>query len=105
MPSAQGGACLKPASNHLFHNGDQPKSRDTGKGITNNTDYLILGEGLEAVNHPKWRDAKYNKEFTDLMKKLKDQAVSNGVTVLPLKKYLDLIGYRAPRVVSSGTGR
>jgi len=51
------------------------------------------------VNHPKARTAGYARQFDDLVKSMKKKAESNGVQVVPLRKYLDMIGYR-PQVSS-----
>ena len=66
-----------------------------GKGVTRETNYLILGEEL-----PDSKDA------TVKIGHIKDsdvfqQAKANGVLVLNLRNYLDLIGYQPPK--GSGT--
>lgn len=80
---------------------DREAPRIVGKGITVNTDYLILADSLEAVHHPKSRDKTYVQQFEKLIREMKDQAVSNGVQVIGLQKYLEMIGYRQPRVTST----
>ena len=35
------------------------------------------------------------------MAELQEKAKSNGVTVISLQRYLDLIGYKPPRAISS----
>jgi len=72
-----------------------------GKGVTVNTDYLILADSLESLNHPKARTPGYTKAFDELQKKMKETAQSNGVQIIPLRRYLDLIGYRQPKAASS----
>lgn len=69
-----------------------------GKGISVGTDYLILADNLDAVNHPKARDKDFVGRYEKLVRELKDAANSNGVTVISLRKYLEMIGYRAPRI-------
>jgi hypothetical protein len=66
-----------------------------GKGISVRTDYLILGEtsekGLERGIDPKTMELG--------RKQMEKQAKDKGVTVVPLHKYLEMIGYRLPRGV------
>jgi len=73
-----------------------------GPGISTRTDFLILGDGLEGSNHPKARDKAYAQAFDRKIRELKDKAATNGVTLIPLRRYLDMIGYRAPRVSLPG---
>jgi hypothetical protein len=80
---------------------DDKAPKVVGKGVTVNTDFLVLADPLEAVNHPKARNPEYVKAFDRLVADLKLKANTMGVTVVPLRKYLDMIGYRAPKVVSS----
>jgi hypothetical protein len=84
---------------------DDKAPKLVGKGISSNTDYLVLADGLEAVNHPQAKNPAYKAAFDRLSTDLRSKAATSGVTVVSLRKYLDMIGYRAPKVVSSGTGR
>jgi hypothetical protein len=84
---------------------DEKMPKIMGKGITINTDYLILADTLEGVNHPKARDKDFATQFDKQVRELKDKATTTGVPVISLKKYLDMIGYRAPRIISTGSGR
>jgi hypothetical protein len=80
---------------------DEKAPKLVGKGVTTNTDFLILGDSLDAVGHPRARDKEYSPKFDKLLRELKDAAASNGVTVISLKKYLEMIGYRSPKVTSN----
>ena len=73
-----------------------------GKGITVNTDYLILGEGLEAVRDTRAADNKpYADEFKRLVEKLPADAKNNGVAIISLRRYLDMIGYQPPKIITT----
>jgi hypothetical protein len=62
--------------------------------ITVQTDYLILGSGPEAIAEGTRGDlkAKLNEKI-DAMRK---QAKNNGVEMMNVKRFLDVIGYRFP---------
>ena len=81
---------------------DEKAPKLVGKGVTSNTDYLIVGDSLEAVNSTRKSMPIYNKEFTDIVDKMKTKAIGEGVTVITLRRYLDMIGYRSPKVISTG---
>ena len=81
---------------------DEKAPKAGGKGVTSNTDYLIVGDSLEGVNSPRKGIAGYNAAFDRIATDMKNKAVSDGVTVITLRRYLDMIGYRAPKVTSSG---
>ncbi len=67
-----------------------------GKGITVRTDYLIIGESLEFSE--KGRDKGGDPKTMELgRKQMEAQAAKNGVGVVALHKYLEMIGYRLPR--------
>jgi hypothetical protein len=69
-----------------------------GKGITTQTDYLILGEQFP---EPRGEGSEQQRETLRKREeetgKLQKQAKENGVPVISLRKYLDTIGYRLPR--------
>jgi hypothetical protein len=73
-----------------------------GKGVTLNTDYLILGDSLESIKHPKSQEKEFVQKYDKMREDMRSKAVSNGVTVVTLRRYLDMIGYTAPKVISSG---
>lgn len=75
-----------------------------GSGITVSTDYLLLAENLEFVSDGRARNAEQNKKVDDAIKEMKEQAARNGVAVLGLRKYLDMIGYRLPPHLQEPTG-
>jgi hypothetical protein len=85
---------------------DDKQPKVAGKGITIHTDYLILADSLEGVNHPKARDKEYSARFDKLVRDMRETAATTGVTIITLRKYLDMIGYRAPKVLgNTGYGR
>jgi hypothetical protein len=81
---------------------DDKMPKVVGKGVTVNTDYLILADTLEAVNSPRSRDREYVQKYDRLRDELKTRAANNGVTLITLRRYLDMIGYTAPKVISTG---
>ncbi len=81
---------------------DEKTPKIVGKGVSVNTDYLILADTLESVKHPRSGDKAYVQAYDRLREELKTKAATNGVTLITLRRYLDMIGYRAPKVVSSG---
>jgi len=84
---------------------DPKEPKVVGPGVSTKTDFLILGEGLEVSNHPKAREKAYAQAYDRKIRELKDKATTNGVTVLTLRRYLDMIGYRMPRVsIPGGAG-
>jgi hypothetical protein len=83
---------------------DDKAPKIEGKGITVNTDFLILGDSLDALNHPKAREKGYKEAFDKHIRELKDKATTNGVPVIALRKYLDMIGYQAPRLTTTSGG-
>jgi len=86
---------------YIDTNPKEKKPTIVGKGITVNTDYLILGEGLDGVRDSRAKDKPYADEFSKLIERLKDAAKNNGVAVISLRRYLDMIGYQPPRVISN----
>jgi hypothetical protein len=80
---------------------DEKEPKLVGKGVTIETDYLILGEGLETANHPQAGTKEYRDRYEKLVTQLKLQARESGVPVISLSKYLDMIGYRAPKVIAT----
>jgi hypothetical protein len=78
-----------------------------GKGVTNQTDFLVVGQGSEALTGSRSRDPKLGPAVDKAIKDLKEKAASNGVAIVSLKKYLELIGYRVPHSIGEegGAGR
>jgi len=81
--------------------GKTPELKDA---VTSKTDYLIVGDTLEGANHDKARDKEFSKQFKKLMDDMRDKARANGVTIVSLKRYLDMIGYRPTKVTSTKEG-
>jgi hypothetical protein len=81
-----------------------PKDGSVKGGITLQTDYLIMGES-QAFS----ATGRAGKEETEEQKagreKMQADAKKNGVKVVYLHKYLEMIGYRLPRNASSGQQR
>jgi hypothetical protein len=75
-----------------------PKDGSTHGQITVRTDFLILGESLESSE--TIRGKTLGTALRDKMNDMKVAAAKNGVRVIGLNKYLEMIGYRLPR----GTG-
>jgi archaellum component FlaC len=72
-----------------------------GPGITRETDYLILGGeptfvGADRAKDDDPRVAKLN-ELSNLRTKMQDDAAKNGVTVISLRKFLLLSGFKTTR--------
>ena len=80
---------------------DEKAPKIIGKGITTNTDYLVLAEGLDAYTAAgKLRDKAYILAYERLMSDLKAKATATGVPIIALRKYLDMIGYKAPKIAA-----
>jgi hypothetical protein len=73
-----------------------------GKGISVATDYLILGDGQEYLAD-RGAGADLLKNVAPKITEMQDLAKRNGVQVMPIRKYLETIGYRLPKPVSEGT--
>jgi hypothetical protein len=78
------------------------KTPDKGKGVTVNTDYLIVGGGSDALSGALARDREYTKRLDAAVRQLKQQALGEGVTVISLPRYLDLIGYKPLHATTEG---
>jgi hypothetical protein len=71
-----------------------------GKGITVRTDYLIIGQsGAYMETGARASDIERSKGMEKAIGQMKDQAAKNGVPIMDLYKYLEMIGYRLPRGV------
>jgi hypothetical protein len=74
--------------------------------LTSKTSFLIIADGLEALgNHPKRNDKEFTKAFEDQVNALRAKAQANGVPVISLPRYLDMIGYRASKASGTQTSR
>ena len=79
---------------------DDKTPKLVGKGVSVNTDYLVLGEGLNSLRGGKRFEADYVLKYTAHVEKLKADAKNNGVAIISLQRYLDMIGYQPPKIVS-----
>jgi hypothetical protein len=83
------------------------KIPDKGEGMTLKTDFFILAEGPRYDSEPilNFKDEKINtKQMTnEMMEKMRKDAIKKGVTVIPLRKFEVLTGYRVPRSYQSGS--
>jgi hypothetical protein len=71
--------------------------------VTSKTNFLIVGDGLlEAIpSHSKKLDKEFIKAVNDQIGAMRSKATSNGITVISLSRYLEMIGYRPSKVTSS----
>lgn len=74
--------------------------------ITRQTDYLILGESPSHESSRLPRDGGEPKEEPKITpgsqaSKMQQEAIRNGVTIISLKKFLALSGFRPPRTLHS----
>jgi hypothetical protein len=64
-----------------------------GPGITVRTDYLVLGDTPESASgRNREAEAKMSKAMSEMQQKAKE----NGVPIIGLNRYLEMIGYRLP---------
>jgi hypothetical protein len=75
-----------------------PKDYSVQGKVSVQTDYLILGDGLESLATARDREG-IGKKLDAGIREMKTQAEKNGVQVISLRKYLEMIGYRVPRAV------
>ena len=85
-----------------------PALKVKGEGMNPKTTYLVLGD------QPEFReDADVNvgdirvKNKTDILNKIaemKKQAEKMGITVIPYRRFLEVIGYPMPRQLTTRTG-
>ena len=76
-----------------------------GKGITVRTDFLIIGQSGEYLESgPRATDIERSKGLEKGIRQMQEQANKNGVPIMPLYKYLEMIGYRLPRSISENQG-
>jgi hypothetical protein len=79
-----------------------------GNGINRQTDFLVLGEqpGVEGTQMIREGDAGLERKQA-LYKKVAEmqkEAANEGVAIVPLRRYLSMIGYRLPRVSPGSAG-
>jgi hypothetical protein len=74
-----------------------------GKGMTVQTDYLIVGEGLE-FGEGRERDAEFRKKIEQKINEMQKEAVRNGVEIIPFRKYMEQSGFRVPKGLADTSG-
>jgi hypothetical protein len=79
-----------------------------GNGINHHTDYLVEGDqpGVEGTQMIREGDPGLERKQA-LYKKvaeMKQEAANDGVAIVPLRRYLSMIGYRLPRVSPGSAG-
>jgi hypothetical protein len=65
-----------------------------GKGMTVNTDYIIIGNGIDSYNDPRSRNNDLVKKMDTTIREMQEKARANGVKIIGFRKYMELAGYR-----------
>lgn len=73
-----------------------------GRGIGVQTDYLIIGDGLDYLSDSQ-ANADWRKKLDTNVTQMQSDARNNGAQIISLRKYLEMIGYRLPRVTDRTT--
>jgi hypothetical protein len=78
-----------------------------GKGITTATNYLVVGQRPEldvnlAITGSPLADR--NNQIEDMMNGMRKQAKEQGVTLIPARNFMALVGYRLPKQITSFSG-
>jgi hypothetical protein len=60
------------------------------------TDYLVVNEVIDKMS-PRDRNPTLDQAMREAIRTLKEEAKKNGVQILGLRRYLEMIGYRMPR--------
>jgi hypothetical protein len=80
---------------YINTSGKLPK---TVGNVSSRTDYLILADKLEDIRDDlkpgRYREKDFIRDFDLQMRKLREEAQNNGVTIIPLRRYLEMIGYQ-----------
>ena len=78
-----------------------------GNGINRQTDYLVLGDSPSFEGHQALREGdptlERKKAVMQKMTDLQKEAVNEGIAIVPLRRFLGMIGYRLPRVSASAS--
>jgi len=74
------------------------KIQEAVNKITVQTDFLVVGDVPVYLKETRDRDGR-GKKLQESIDKMKEQAKQNGVRIIGLSKYLELIGYQAPRAL------
>jgi hypothetical protein len=72
------------------------KVPEGGKGISVQTDVLILGESSDFFTDGRERSVDVAKKLDGSIQEMRRQAKEYGVATVSLRKYLESIGYRVP---------
>jgi hypothetical protein len=81
---------------YLDLTGKEPTVRGA---VTAQTDYLIVGSGLEGTRHPKAGDANFRKRTAEAITAMRDRALAQGVTLIDVERYRQMTG-AGPRSVA-----
>jgi hypothetical protein len=77
-----------------------------GDGITQQTGFLILGEQPEIsdafATGEGVQGTNRKKELLEKMSEMRADAASKGVAVIPLRRFLSLVGYKVPPTPTGG---
>jgi hypothetical protein len=74
-----------------------------GEGMSLKTNFLVLGDNPEFENLPQQGDIRVERK-TELIKKMsdmQDEAKRLGVTIVPYRRFLTVVGYPMPRVLTT----
>jgi hypothetical protein len=73
-----------------------------GNGITRQTDFLVIGEQPEFDGQQPLRDGDVitnrKKAILEKISEMRVKATDEGVAVVPIRRFLGMIGYRLPKV-------
>jgi hypothetical protein len=75
-----------------------------GPGVSLKTNYLVLGDRPEFTDVPTNSTDRLTTDKTNLIKKMsemQDEAMKLGVSVIPFRRFLAVIGYPLPRVLTT----
>lgn len=81
--------------------------RKKGEGITRATNYLVLGDVPEFTQQGQLRDndprADLKLKINEEISKLHETAIKLGVTIVPARRFMAVVGYKMPRSRASQT--
>jgi len=84
---------------------EKPAIKTVGEGLSKDTEYMILADRMRGSKHPKSRNDEYTKAYDQKRDELIEKAKTAGITVISINKYLELIGYRHPKLnATPGSG-
>lgn len=76
-----------------------------GKGISRQTGYLVLGEVLEFQQQERIREGDVRQErkmsINAEVAKMREDAIRHGVTIVPARRFMALMGFKMPRVAAT----